>query len=454
MKVPSHWPPSRDDLDEDRMSAAPTMLVEQSGEESRRRREAARFPVGTVISDTYEITAVLGVGGMGVVYEARDLGLNRKVALKFALTPEDGATLRKEAQGLAALHHPNLVGIYSLGRHQGLDYLVMERIHGVTLEQRIADAWKKREPIPVDEVLDLLIAITDALTAVHRAGVVHHDIKAGNVMVAATRVVLMDFGLVTPEFAVTHSKLIAGSIDYIAPEIITNTVKAGSGHLADLYALGALAFELLTGRPPFWAESPQATFIAHLGAPVPDLRAARPEVPHRLAELIEELLAKSPDDRPENAEMLLWRLGAIRSGGGRAGAAPPMGVLIVDDDQDVGTVLRRALTHAFPRLEVETTTSPDQALERVERQAPDIVLVDLNMPGTNGIELCMMLRSLSAERAPTVVAMSAAASDNDLLVLGSLGIRHFVPKDTDFVRHMCELLGDLRRARLEPSPPG
>jgi serine/threonine protein kinase len=433
--------------DEERISGAPTVLVEASGEDSVRSREGARFPVGTLISETYEITAVLGVGGMGVVYEAKDLGLNRVVALKFALTEQDALTLRKEAQGLAALRHPNLVGIYSLGRHHGHDYMVMERIHGVTLEQRIDEAWKKREPIPLDEVLDLLVAITDALTAVHRAGIVHHDIKSANVMVTASRVVLMDFGLVTPEFAVKRGKLIAGSIDYIAPEIITNSIKPGSGHLVDLYALGVLAFELLTGRPPFWSESPQATFVAHLGAPVPDVRAVRSDVPPKLAELIEALLAKSPDDRPESAEVLLWKLTALRSGGPRASEPPSMSVLIIDDDPEICAVLKRALKHTFPRLEVEATTSPNEALRRVEQRTPDIALVDLNMPDINGIELCMHLRSLPEGRTPTVVAMSAAASDNDLLVLESLGIEHFVPKDTDFIARMCEVLGDLRRAR-------
>ena len=151
--------------------------------------------VGEIVAATYEITAVLGAGGMGIIYEARDVRLNRVVALKVARHVGDAQLLRKEAQGLAAVRHPNLVGVHALGEHDGIDFIVMERIHGKTLEALLDEAKRARRRLPIAEIIDWLIAVTDGLTAVHGAGIAHRDVKLGNVMVAGDRVVLMDFGL-------------------------------------------------------------------------------------------------------------------------------------------------------------------------------------------------------------------------------------------------------------------
>jgi serine/threonine-protein kinase len=407
-----------------------------------------RFQIGQRVGNDYEIKAVLGEGGMGTVYEALDVGLNRIVALKVPLVAGGARTLRREAQGLAAVHHPNLLSVYALGQHEGIDFIVMERIHGLTLEARLDDLAEAHRRLSVAEVVDLLLAITDGLSAIHHAGLAHRDLKLANVMVAGSRVVVTDFGLVTPEFEVpAGSRLLAGSIDSLAPELIRDDVHLGQGPLVDLYALGVLAFELLTGHAPYASESAQEVLLGHLEGPVPDVRVARPDVPAELAELLLELMAKSPEDRPESAEVVLWRLGALQAAVAPRPAVTPLSVLIVDDDGHVCKALQRSLTAALPRLEVEATTRPETAVDRIERRRPDIVLVDLSMPGVNGVELCMQILALPRAARPEVVAMSAEATPDDLRVLASLGIARFVPKDPRFVTRMCEVIGELRRLR-------
>lgn len=404
------------------------------------------FSRGEVISGTYQITGILGAGGMGVVYEAHDLLLNRAVAVKVPLAAGDTQSLHKEAQAMAAVHHPNLVVIHAMGYHRDVAYLVMERVYGMTLESRVDEAWQSGRPIPMEEVIDTLSGITGALTAIHRAGIAHRDIKSANVMLTGSRVVLADFGLVTPEVAVRAGEPIAGSADYMAPELILGLVKPGEGPLVDLYALGVVAFEVLAGRHPFSSEKLQAVLAAHLEKPAPDVRAHRGDTPPDLAQLIRELLAKRPEDRPESSEAVLWRLGAARAALSAQPEPAPMSVMIVDDEPAVCASLQRALTWSLPRVTVDVAHDAEAALQRIKRHPPDVVLVDLQMPGTNGIELAMTLLSLPLP-APVIVAMSEEPSHADLSVLRSLGVDELVTKDERFGARVADVIGDLRRVR-------
>jgi serine/threonine-protein kinase len=409
---------------------------------------AHRLGIGERVGHAYEITALLGEGGMGTVYEARDLGLNRIVALKVPLPSGDPQILRREAQGLAAVRHPNLVTIHALGQHAGVDFIVMERIHGATLEERCDALARAGKRFGIAEVVDFLLAITDALSAIHHAGIAHRDLKLGNVMIAGSRVVVMDLGLVTAEFDVlVASKHLAGSIHSMSPELIRGDVQPGQGSLVDLYALGILAFQLLAGQAPFPSDDVQLVFLAHLAQPVPDVRALRPDTPLELAELIQDLMVKSPEDRPECAEVVLWRLTAIRATLASKPSLAPLSVLIVDDDAYGGKALRRSLIAALPRLAVEVTTRPETAIALIESHRPALVLVDLNMPEVNGIELCMEILALPPDVRPEIVTMSAEATHDDIQVLASLGVSRFVPKDARFVARMSEVIGEVRRSR-------
>ena len=195
------------------------------------------------------------------------------------------------------------------------------------------------------------------------------------------------------------------------------------------------------------------TLGLHLDARLPDPLARRPDTPRKLAELVSELMAKSPTDRPESAEVVLWRLGAIRSALLAEPRAPPMSVLIVDDDPGICIALKKGLAAALPLLTVASTLSPERVLPYIERCPPDLVVVDLRMPNINGVELCMQLLALPEHARPIVVAMSAEATDDDLSVLVSLGVARFVAKDDRFVFQLCDVIGEIRRSRLTPSSP-
>lgn len=280
-------------------------------------RAAGPFRVGDVVGSTYEITRVLGVGGMGVVYEARDLILLRLVAIKVPRSSAFAHALHAEAQALAAIRNPAFVTVHHVGRHDDVEFMVMERLFGETLEARLDDARARGEHLSLDEVLELLVPITDALSAAHAVGIAQRDLKPANVVVCGERVVLVDLGLFVPEILVAPDNEAAGSAEYIAPEVLLRTVEKGEGPLIDLYALGILAFELLTNKTPFLAESIGRTLTNQVCAPVPDVCDLRPDVPRELGALLGELLAKDPKSRPASAEAVLWQLKDIRTQGVR-----------------------------------------------------------------------------------------------------------------------------------------
>lgn len=407
------------------------------------------FKVGDRLEGIYLITSRLGGGGMGSVYEAQDLSLNRLVAVKVAHDERCAHALRLEAQALAALHHPNVVTVHALGRHHGVDFLVMERLFGTPIDALIDRALDIGEPIPLDEVLFLAAAMADGLSAVHRAGLAHRDVKPSNVIVSGERVVLADFGLVTPEVELSgpQPETVAGSADYMAPEIICRDVRPGHGPAVDLYALGIVTFELLTGHPPYTADSVDAILRAHVASPVVDPRTRRPECPESLAQLVMELCAKAPDDRPETAEEVVWRLAAIREGLGLSPGVAPMRVLVVDDDPGVGRLLKRRLELAMPRMHVESVTSAHAAKRELARAPVELLLVDLNMPDESGVELCMELSGLPRRQRPRIVAISAEASDEDVKLLFALGVQTFVPKGPSFAADVAQVVGELRAER-------
>src|SRR5262245_40358776 len=193
------------------------------------REEADRIlPRGTVIAETYEIGEELGRGAMGVVYEARDRRLGRTVAIKMALSPETAPMLRAEAAALAAVDHPGTVTVHAAGVHEGLDFVVMELLRGVTLEARLEAREKQRDPFAVDEIVRLGGDLAEALAAIHRAGLTHGDVKPSNIVLCPPhRVVVMDLGLSKPEYAQGPNDQATGTPAYMAPEVITGSVRQG-----------------------------------------------------------------------------------------------------------------------------------------------------------------------------------------------------------------------------------
>lgn len=400
------------------------------------------FRPGQIVAEGYRITRVLGCGGIGVVYEAADLVLPRTVAIKTARFASHAHALRLEAQALAAVRHPGFVTIHHVAREGDLEVLVLERLYGDTLADRIDELRAHERRFSLPEALDLLIALADALSAAHRAGVAHRDLKPANVILSGERVVVVDLGLFVPEVLVGPENVPAGSAYTIAPEVLLRSVEKGRGPLVDLYAFGAIAFEVLTGVPPFLGDSLEQVLAAHVSAPVPDPRVLRPEIPDALAALVRELLAKDPEARPSGAEAVLWQLKDLRAHGAGPSARPT--VLVVDDDPGVGVAVRRSLEQAFPQLSVRSTTAPEEGLPRGGRAPADVLVVDVDMPRINGIEICMAIHALPPAARPAVIVMSGTAGPHEIEVLHALGVDAFVPKDERLLATVGKALGVLR----------
>lgn len=270
---------------------------------------APLFERGEIVSGHYEIRDLLGGGGMGQVFEAQDLELNRRVAIKASFPHLDRALLRREAQGLAAVRHHGVVSVHTVGEHRGIAYLVMERLLGESLEARIEARQSDGELFSVGEALDVLVPLADVLAAVHAAGIAHRDVKPANVMlVVGDRVVLTDFGIVAPERNVLRDAPIVGTVEYMAPETIAGTMSPGNAFLVDVYAFGVLAFELIAGRRPFEGETVRETLSMHVHNHPEALSETRDDVPPLVVGIVRELLAKDPLDRPQSMASVATRL--------------------------------------------------------------------------------------------------------------------------------------------------
>jgi eukaryotic-like serine/threonine-protein kinase len=269
--------------------------------------------IGSILAETYEMRGLLGSGGMAQVFEAHDLRLDRRVAVKVA-RPAASEALRAEGRTIAALKDSCIVSVLHAGAHRGIDYRVMEHISGGSLRAYL-DEPRGQDTHSIPTTVGLLRAIAEALAVVHRAGLSHRDLKPENVMLApGDRIVLTDFGTTRPEVFQSDDG-VSGSPDYMAREVILRSVKRGAGHLVDLYALGIVAYELLVGRTPFEREHWSQTLQAHLVEPPRDPRDLRSDMPHALAHLVLELLAKEPHERPESAETVAWSLRCVPTSG-------------------------------------------------------------------------------------------------------------------------------------------
>ncbi|TFV68946.1 serine/threonine protein kinase [Blastococcus sp. CT_GayMR19] len=269
----------------------------------------------------YRIESLIGRGGMAVVYRAEDMRLGRKVALKL-LTPQlaDNEQFRqrfmRESRLAASLDHPNIVPIYEAGEADGQLFIAMRYVRGSDLKGALAAEGGR---LPVERTLDLFTQIADALDTAHRAGLVHRDVKPGNILVAAGRehtrtghgdhVYLTDFGLTkrTAELSsgLTGTGHFLGTVDYVSPEQIQGK-PVGPG--TDIYALGGVLYECLTGQLPFRRDDDAALLWAHLVEAPPPVTGIRPELPEAIDAVVAHAMAKDPADRYESCEVLLHEL--------------------------------------------------------------------------------------------------------------------------------------------------
>jgi serine/threonine-protein kinase len=292
---------------------------------AQRKSDSSQLPLGVVIDGKYRVISLIASGGMGYVYEAEQAPLGRKVALKVVRLPgvesadaERPEYFRKrffrEASILARLQHPNVVTLHDYGRIEGEPeryFMAMEYLDGMTLAQRI-DA---RAPLPADETLRLLRQVARGLREAHKLGAVHRDLKPSNIMLVPDEeggeaVKILDFGigklLGSPgeEQELTQEGAFLGSPKYVAPEMVNERrVDART----DVYSLGVIAYECLTGQLPFQTETNLEMILAHCSAPVPEMshRAPTVQVPPVIEALVRKCLGKAPEDRPQSMDEVL-----------------------------------------------------------------------------------------------------------------------------------------------------
>jgi tetratricopeptide (TPR) repeat protein len=265
----------------------------------------------------YQLGHRLGRGGMGEVYEAVDLDLGRRVALKF-VAPElaaDAEALRRferEARSAAALGHPHIATLYAFEREGATAFLAMELVAGGSLRDRM-----RAGPLPIADALAIARDVAGALALAHRRGIVHRDVKPENLLFDEDGVVkLTDFGLARAAHAsrMTTTGAPLGTAAYMPPE----SMRDGAGAPGDVFALGVMLHEMLTGVLPFPGDTPLALLYTSANEPPRPLRAARPDAPEAAAELVLRMLAKAPEERPDAATV-------ARELAAMTGAPPPIG---------------------------------------------------------------------------------------------------------------------------------
>src|ERR671923_12607 len=258
--------------------------------------------VGSVFDDRYRIVRKLGAGGMADVYLAEDQELGRRVAIKIlndrhAADDQFVERFRREAKNAARLSHPNIVSIYDRGEAEGTYYIAMEFLDGRSLKELIVS----RGPAPVSVAIDYTRQILAALRFAHRNGIVHRDIKPHNVLVDGEgRLKVTDFGIARAGTSqMTEAGSIIGTAQYLSPE---QAKGAPVDQTSDLYSVGVVLYELLTGRVPFTGDTPLEIAMKHLSAVPEPPSEKRPEVPRDLDLVVLRALAKNPEDRYAGAD--------------------------------------------------------------------------------------------------------------------------------------------------------
>ncbi|HLR43210.1 MAG TPA: Stk1 family PASTA domain-containing Ser/Thr kinase [Pseudogracilibacillus sp.] len=254
--------------------------------------------IGRVLNERYRIMKTIGGGGMANVFLAQDLILDREVAIKalrmeFVDDPEFIQRFDREAQAATSLSHPNIVDIYDVGEDGDVLYMVMEYIKGSTLKEYIM----KHGPLPVEEAIGIMRQLTDAIAHAHHNGLVHRDIKPQNILMDEYgNVKVTDFGIAIALSAtsLTQTNSILGSVHYLSPEQARGGMATRK---SDIYALGIVMYELLTGQVPFSGESPISIALKHLQNDTPLVRALHPEVPQSVENIVLQATAKDPFHR-------------------------------------------------------------------------------------------------------------------------------------------------------------
>jgi len=409
----------------------------------------------------YLLMERIGRGGMASVYRAYHPALDRQVAVKvlpefFAEDAIYRERFQHEAWSVARLRHPNILQVFDFGSEDGVPFIVMELVEGGTLADRLGD------PMPLDAAISLLEPVASALDYAHSRGVLHRDIKPTNILLRNDgSPVLADFGLakIAGSRRLTASGSVMGTPEYMSPE---QAEDRGLSQASDLYSLAVVAHEILTGRVPFEGDTPAAVLVSHVTRPMPTAHELRGELSAHVEDVLRRGLAKNPDDRYPSASSFVYALKPAAwpgHGGGfstvapvydlaRAGRRMPV-VLVVDD----GAANRELLRACLRDVECEVRDAADglSALRAVEAAPPDLVLLDVQMPGMDGYEVCKQIKAGPKGSLLPVVMVTALDRSSDRVRALDAGADDYMSKPVDRIELVARVRSALRLKRVYDS---
>jgi serine/threonine-protein kinase len=390
---------------------------------------------GTLLDGVYLLEQAIGRGAAGQVWLAEDLVLKRRCAVKVVPPELIGGNaeawrnaLRREATAMAALRHPNIAQVYAFGRHRDLHYFIMEWVDGETLASEIERRRASHAPMSLRRGLRIIAEACRGLDAVHKVGIVHRDVKPTNLMLSRDgRVVLIDFGLVRMPDGAGPGGAPVGTPRYMAPEL---AAPAGAERpapeelpLADIYSLGATAYELFTGSPPFPGEGAREVIQRHLNEAVEPPSRRNPELPPLIDRLLLRALAKRPVERYASAEDFRAAVAAVAARLRPTEATPSTPrVLVVDDDADFRTFVCSFVRRMSPDAFLYTAQDGSEALDVARRVQPHLAVVDLNMPCMNGLELAEAMASTPETARTQLLVVSGVAGTDVRARFAELGV--------------------------------
>jgi serine/threonine-protein kinase len=397
---------------------------------------------GTVVGECYRVLGTLGTGAMGMVLLAHDERLDRRVAIKLIRPDLAWADFHErflaEARAMARVNHPNVLHIHAFGEHEGMPYFVMELVEGRTLEEWLAMHGGRPDVAAAFRILDELC---QGVAAIHAAETVHRDLKPSNVLLDVDlHPRVADLGLAVLYRGPSKPEIV-GTPAYMAPEIAENLdVDAALRPRADIYSLGCIAYELFTGKRPTEGEQAVARILRRPTGPVAPPSSVRTELPASLDEVLARALAADPSERTPTVDALRRALHGVQEG-----SSEPDRILVAEDDEDFRLVLGAVLGKEFPDAEIELVADGRSALDAFERKRPAVVLLDLDIPTLDGIELTAILRARESSATMPIIVLTGSGGPDEWKRLSALGADRFLVKPVP----LDDVVATVRRALRE-----
>jgi beta-lactam-binding protein with PASTA domain/predicted Ser/Thr protein kinase len=372
-----------------------------------------------VLGDRYEVEGVLGQGGMAKVFKGHDKVLGRPVAVKV-LSPQYAgddqfvSRFRREAQAAAGLNHPNIVSVFDTGSQQDVHYIVMEYVRGKTLR----DTVRSEGPLHPERAAEIGAAVARALASAHEAGLVHRDIKPGNIMLTSDgEVKVMDFGIARTATGdtLTQTAAVLGTASYLSPEQAQGEPVDGR---SDIYSLGCVLYEMVTSRPPFTGDSPVAIAYKHVRDDPVSPSRINSDVPGDLEAVIMKAMAKNPANRYQSADEMKQDLERLLQG------LPTLATPVLGDTTE-------HLSRTRPEGTAVMTEVPQEEEEEGRRRVWVIILVSLLVLGLLGLAAFFLVRSLLEPAAPVTMPDVVGETEEDAVdILEGRGLQVNVETET------------------------